>query len=48
MLVLGPGRFSTTNGWPSRSDSIWLISRETISGEFPAGRPTTIRTERYG
>src|SRR5215831_9468616 len=27
MLVPAPGRFSTTNGWPRRSESCWPIRR---------------------
>ena len=43
-----PGRFSTTNWWPSRSDSRWHTRRATMSGEKPAPNPTMMRTGRFG
>jgi len=48
ILLPAPGRFSTMNGWPSRSDSQCASRRAMISGEVPAGRPTITLTERAG
>ena len=48
ILVLAPGLFSTTNGWPSFSDSACAISRPIMSGEPPAGTVTNRRTGRVG
>ncbi len=48
MLVPAPGRFSTTNGRPSRSDSHCASSRQTTSVEPPGVNPTTMRTGRDG
>jgi hypothetical protein len=39
MLLPAPGLFSTTNGWPSRSDSRWQIKREYLLGD--GGRNVT-------
>jgi hypothetical protein len=36
MLLPAPGLFSTTNAWPSRSDSRWQIKRESTSVAPPA------------
>jgi hypothetical protein len=36
------------NGWPSRSDSHWPISRATMSMLLPAGNPTMTCTGRVG
>jgi hypothetical protein len=48
MLLPAPGRFSMMNGWPSRSESHWPISRARMSVE-PAGANGTIkRTGRDG
>src|SRR5215469_12767773 len=33
----GAGRFSTTNGWPRRSESCWPIRRATTSAVPPGG-----------
>jgi hypothetical protein len=44
MLLPPPGRFSTTNGWPSRSDSHWPIMRATMSVVPPAEVATMMRT----
>src|SRR6516162_7331293 len=41
-MVDAPGRFSMTNGWPSRSDSHCPISRAAMS-VVPAGEAGTIR-----
>src|SRR5213592_1808426 len=40
ILVAAPGRFSMTNGWPSRSESHWPIRRAMMSLPSPAGKPT--------
>src|SRR5262245_7226613 len=48
MLLPAPGLFSTTNCWPSRSDSRWPTSRASTSVGPPAGKPTTSRTGRVG
>jgi len=47
-LPPAPGRFSTTNGCPSRSDNHCAITRATMSIACPAGKPTTMRTARDG
>src|SRR5262245_44913710 len=36
MLLPAPGRFSTTTGWPRRSDSRCPTRRATMSGVSPA------------
>ena len=43
-----PGRFSTTTGWPSRSDIFGAISRARMSIPPPGGKPMTIRIGRDG
>ena len=43
-----PGRFSTTNRCPSRSDSDWHTRRPTLSAACPAGKPMSARTGRVG
>jgi hypothetical protein len=48
ILVLAPGRLSTTNGCPSFSDSHCPIKRATMSGEPPAPVATIKRTGRAG
>src|ERR1700726_3463034 len=48
MLPPAPGRFSTTMGWPRRTDSHWPIKRATTSTEPPGAKPTTTRTGRDG
>ena len=48
ILVPAPGRFSTMNCWPSRSESHWPIRRATMSAPPPAGKPTMMRTGRDG
>ena len=37
ILLPAPGLFSTTKGWPSRSDSRWQISRDSTSVAPPDG-----------
>src|SRR4051794_39801996 len=39
-----PGLFSTTTGWPQRSDRCWPTSRPEMSSGPPGGKGTTIRT----
>src|SRR5262245_66333065 len=41
-----PGLFSTMNGWPSRSDSHWPITRATMSVAPPGASGTMRRTGR--
>jgi hypothetical protein len=48
MLLLAPGRFSTTTCWPSRSDSHGPTMRATVSAPPPAGKPMIQRTGRDG
>jgi hypothetical protein len=48
MLVPPPGRFSMTNGWPSRSDSHCPIRRATMSVAPPGASGTITRTGRVG
>jgi len=48
ILLLAPGLFSTTTGWPSRSDNHGAMIRETMSAPPPAGNPTTQRSDRAG
>src|SRR5262245_24394048 len=48
MLLAAPTRFSTTNCWPSRSDSHCAISRVARSPPPPGAKPTTKRTGRVG
>ena len=48
ILPAAPGRFSTMNGWPSRSDSHCPIKRARMSFALPAAKPTTMRTGRDG
>ena len=48
MLPPAPGALSTTNCWPSCSDSHWPISRAEMSDELPAAWPTMMRTGRVG
>ena len=42
-LLLAPGLFSITTGWPSRSVSHGAMIRDTISAPPPAGNPTIQR-----
>ena len=37
ILVPAPAQFSTTKGWPRRSESCWLIKRATTSAVPPGG-----------
>ena len=48
MLLPAPGRFSTMNCWPSRSESDCAMIRATMSVGPPAGKPTITRTGRVG
>jgi hypothetical protein len=48
MLVVAPGRFSTTNGWPRYSESRGASTRAMMSVPPPGGKPTTTRTARLG
>jgi hypothetical protein len=48
ILVPAPGRFSTTNCWPSRSESHCPMIRATMSVAPPAAKPTMMRTGRAG
>ena len=48
ILLAAPGRLSTMNCWPSRSDSHCPIRRAMMSIWPPAGKPTRIRTGRDG
>jgi len=43
-MLSSPVRFSTRNGWPSRSDSHCAIRRATRSAGPPAARPTMMRS----
>ncbi len=36
ILLPAPGLFSTTKGWPSRSDRYWQIRRDSTSVAPPA------------
>jgi hypothetical protein len=47
-LPPAPGRFSTTNDWPSRSESHCAIRRALMSAAPSAAKPTTMRTGRVG
>jgi hypothetical protein len=47
-LLPAPGRFSTTTGWPTRSDSHVAMIRETASAPPPGGNPTIQRSGRAG
>jgi len=40
MTALAPGRFSTTIGWPSASESSGETARSTESVGPPGGTPT--------
>ncbi|WP_382327845.1 hypothetical protein ACFJGX_04570 [Hydrogenophaga sp. UC242_50] len=48
MMVLAPGRFSTTKEGPFFSVRIWLSSRVTTSGAPPAPSGTMRRTGLVG
>jgi len=48
ILLLAPGLFSITTGWPSRSASHGAMIRETISAPPPGGKPTIQRSGRDG
>jgi hypothetical protein len=48
ILLLAPGLFSITTGWPSRSANHGAMIRETISAPPPGGNPTTQRNGRDG
>jgi hypothetical protein len=48
MLLLAPGLFSITTGWPSRSASHGATIRDTMSAPPPGGNPTTQRKGRAG
>ena len=47
-LLPAPGRFSTTNCWPSRSESHWPTKRATMSVDPPGANGTIKRTGRVG
>jgi hypothetical protein len=47
-LPLAPGRFSTTNCWPSFTENFCAIRRLTMSVAEPAGNGTTMRTGLSG
>jgi hypothetical protein len=46
ILLLAPGLFSTTTGWPSRSDNHGAMIRETMSAPPPAGNPSPAQRPR--
>src|SRR5687768_16675404 len=48
MLPPAPPRFSTSTGWPRRSDIFWPTSRATVSAKPPAANATTVRTGLAG
>src|SRR5215217_2757646 len=48
MVPLPPGRFSTTNGWPSWSPSFCASCRPTASSVPPGGKGMIIFTGRAG
>ena len=48
VLPLAPGRFSTTNGWPSLACRRSATMRATLSGVEPAVNGTTTVTLRAG
>jgi hypothetical protein len=47
---IGPaiGRFSITNGWPSRSENHFPMRRAVVSASPPEGAPTMTRAGRDG
>src|ERR1044071_4432352 len=48
ILVVAPGRFSTTYCWPRASESFGVSSRAMMSVPPPGGKPTSTRTGRAG
>jgi hypothetical protein len=48
ILVPAPGRFSMTNGCPSRPDNCWPTMRAMISKAPPGATGTMMRTGRVG
>src|SRR5713101_989661 len=48
MMVLAPGRFSITTGWPQSSLIFWPMRRAKMSLGPPAGKGTIIRIGRLG
>src|SRR5712692_8818814 len=48
MMVLAPGRFSITTGWPQSSLIFWPMRRAMMSLGPPAGKGTIIRIGRLG
>src|SRR5438874_1949896 len=48
MIVLAPGRFSISTGWPQSSLILWPMMRATMSLGPPAGNGTIIRIGRLG
>src|SRR5262245_48543415 len=48
MLVVAPGRFSTTYCWPRYSESFGVSRRAMMSVPPPGGKPTSTRTGRVG
>ena len=47
-MVLAPGLFSTTTGWPVALAKASPQARAITSGEVPAGAGTIRRTGRLG
>jgi hypothetical protein len=47
-MVLAPGRFSISTGWPHASLILWPIRRATMSLGPPGGNGTMIRIGRLG
>ncbi len=48
MLPFEPGRFSTTTGWPTSSESLCPMTRAEISGAPPGGIGTISLIGREG
>jgi hypothetical protein len=48
MMVLAPGRFSTTTGCPQSSLIFWAMTLATMSLGPPAGKGTMMRIVRLG
>jgi hypothetical protein len=48
MVVLPPGRFSITTGWPHDAVISWPMMRASRSVGPPAGNGTTIWMVRFG
>jgi hypothetical protein len=47
-LLAAPGRFSTMNWRPNRSESHWAIRRDVMSLPVPGAKPTMMCTGRVG